>query len=161
MLPRMKPGFVSAHSPYWLGNHHRKLGRCQLRNHQWHCFPSWRLDSSTHKVPLESEINTKNWVAHASEIVTKTTSPTEAWIRHRTKTYWLGNRKRKLSRCRLRNHQWQCFPRWSLDSSAHTVPLDSEITIKKWVAHGSEIITETASLADARFCLCTQSRLSR
>jgi hypothetical protein len=32
--PQLKPWFFREQSPCWLGNHHRKLSSCRLRNHQ-------------------------------------------------------------------------------------------------------------------------------
>jgi hypothetical protein len=81
LLPQLTLGFISAHSPCWLGNRHHQLSRWRLRNHHRNCLHYWRLDWSVHTVPVESEIDTENWVAHASEIFSKTASPDEAWIR--------------------------------------------------------------------------------
>jgi len=52
--PQLSPGFVSAHSPCWLGNRHRKPSRCQLENCHRNYFPSWRFVSSTQTVPIDS-----------------------------------------------------------------------------------------------------------
>jgi len=63
LLPQLTRGFVSAKRPSWLPNRKRKLSRCRLRNNQWQCFQGWHMDSTGHKVPVDSEITSENWVA--------------------------------------------------------------------------------------------------
>jgi len=65
-------------------NHQRKLSRCRLKNHQQNYFHSWRMDSSAHTTPIDSEIINENWVATDSEIINETASTADAWIRQRT-----------------------------------------------------------------------------
>ena len=156
-----------------------KLNRSCVWNLHRNCFPSWSFDSSARTIPIDSVIVTEYCVADDWEIINKSASIADAWICRRKDTCRLQNREGKLSRCwlrnlqrdssthtvpvgrcRLRNHQRQCFHNWRVDSSAHKVPIDSDIASDKWVAHGSEIITETAAPTDARFCLRTQSHLT-
>jgi hypothetical protein len=79
-------GFVSAQSPCWIWNRKRKLSRCRLINRQGDCLPSWRLDSSTYTVPVDSEIITESGVAADSENINDSASKADAWIRQRTKS---------------------------------------------------------------------------
>ena len=88
--------------------------------------------------PCWSEIIIENWVPADLKPSTIVLPQLTRGFVIAQSPYWLGYRKRKLSSCRLRNHKWQCFPRWCLDSSAHTVPLDSKITTEKWVTHDSK-----------------------
>jgi hypothetical protein len=77
---------VSAHSPSWLGNRHRKLIRCRLENCHWNCFPSWHLVSSAHTVPVVSVIITENYVADDSDIINETSFIADACIGQRTQS---------------------------------------------------------------------------
>ena len=70
----------------WLGNHHRKLCSCRIRNHQQQCFQRWHVDSSAHKVHVDSKIESENWVAADSESINEIAFTTEAWIRPRTQS---------------------------------------------------------------------------
>jgi hypothetical protein len=158
-------GFVCAHSPCWLGNHKRKVSRCQLRKHQRDCLHSWSLDSSAHTVLVDLKIVSESLVATDSETINDIASTAIAWIHHLTKSMLTPNRKRKQSRCRLRNHQRDCLPSWSLDSSAHTVPVDSGNITESWVAADSETLNNSApSLmrwfvrAQSRGCLGNRKR---
>jgi hypothetical protein len=117
-------GFDSANSPYRLRNHHWKLSRCLLRNHQQNCFHWWHMDSTGQTVPM------------ASEISNATTSTGDAWIRQRKQP------------CGLRNHQRNRFHRWRMDSTALTTPVDSEIITDNWVVADSKIINQTASTVE-------------
>jgi hypothetical protein len=56
----------------------------------------------------------------------------------------LRNHQRKLSRCRLKNHQPNCFDGWCMDSTAQRALVDSKI------------INETASTGDAWIRQCKQ-----
>jgi len=40
----------------------------------------WRMDSSAHTTPVDSEIVNENWVATDLEIVIETASRNDAWI---------------------------------------------------------------------------------
>jgi len=91
LLPQLMPGFVCAHNPCWLDNHHRKRSRCRLVNCRRNRFPSWcfvpyartvlvdsviiPIDSV---IPVDSIIVTENVVAADLEIVAETASPAEA-----------------------------------------------------------------------------------
>ena len=125
LLSWLTHGFVSAYNPYWLRNRQRKLSRYQLRNHQWNYFHGWQMDSLAHTAPVDLEIINEIWVVVDSEIVNKTASMADAWIRQRTQPCCLINRQRKLSRYRLKNYQRNCFHGWRMDSSAHTTFIDS------------------------------------
>ena len=70
----------------WLGNHHRKLCSCRIRNHQRQCFRRWHMDSSAHKVHVDSEIESENWVVADSESINEIAFRIEAWIRPRTQS---------------------------------------------------------------------------
>jgi hypothetical protein len=87
-------------------NHQRKLSSDRLRNHQRHCFDSCHVDSSSHKVPINSEIASENWVAADSKTINETDSQLKPGFVRARSPYWLGKYYWKLSCCRLRNHQW-------------------------------------------------------
>jgi hypothetical protein len=66
-----------------------------------------------------------------------------------------------MSPCQLINHQLDFQHSRSMNSSPHTVHVDSEIDTENWVAADSKIVIETASPADAWFRLRAQSLLTR
>ena len=149
LLTRVTHGFNSANSPSGLRNNHRKQSRCRLRNPQQNCCHGWCMDSTAQKTQV------------ASEIINETASTGDAWIRHRNEPLLtqksstkllpmvthgfdsanspcgLRNNQWKLSWCRLRNPQWNCFHGWRIDSTTQKAPV------------ASEIINETASNGDA------------
>jgi hypothetical protein len=70
----------------WLGNCHRKLCSCQIRNHQRQCVQRWHVDSSAHKVHVDSKIESKKWVAADSESINETAFIAKSWIHPRTQS---------------------------------------------------------------------------
>jgi hypothetical protein len=62
------------------------LSLFQLENHHENFFPSWCLDLSVRKIPVDSVIVTKNGVAAALEIVDETASPADALFRMRAQS---------------------------------------------------------------------------
>jgi hypothetical protein len=147
--PLLKPGFVRAHSPCWLENRQRKLSSDGLRNHQRHCFDSYRVDSSSHKVHVDSKSQAKTESLPTQKPSTRLPPQLKPWFVCAHSPCWLGKRHRKLSSCRLRNPQQQCFQVLRVDSSGHKVAVASEIASEKWVAANSEGINDTASTAEA------------
>ena len=57
VLSLVTNGFVSPQSPCWLINSQGKLSRCLLRNNLRNCFQRWRMESSAHTAPVDSENN--------------------------------------------------------------------------------------------------------
>jgi len=80
LIPKVKPGFVSAHSPCWLRNSQRKLVRYQLRNHRLKTFQRWRVDSEVLAALVDSGKVNENWVGADWENINKTTSKGDAWF---------------------------------------------------------------------------------
>ena len=95
LLLNVTHGFVSQHSPYWLGKSHGKLSRCHLRNHHRNCFKSWPMDSLVPTAPLDSEIVKENREVALSEIDTKNVSKAEACIPQRTLPLFTHKESRK------------------------------------------------------------------
>jgi hypothetical protein len=115
LLPLVTQGFDSAKSTFRLKNYQQKLSSCRLINHQRNCFHGWRIDSKPQTAPGPHKSSTKllPWVRHGFDSAKSTCG--------------LRNYQRKLSHCRLRNHQQNCFYRWHMDSTAQTAPMASEI----------------------------------
>jgi hypothetical protein len=63
-------------------------------------------------------------------------------------TYWLRNDQQKLSRYALRNHHWNSFQRWRVDSKALAASVDSDKVNKNGIGAELEIINETPSTGD-------------
>jgi hypothetical protein len=141
LFPHITCGFVGAHNPSWLWNRQRKQSLFRLRIHQCYWLHNWRLDSSAHTIPVDSEIITDSWVAANSKTSTKLLPQLKRGFIRARSPRWLGSRHWKLSCSLLRNHQRNYFPSWRLDSSMHTSPVDSEIVNKNWVVDDSEIVT--------------------
>jgi len=148
-LPQVTHGFLSEHNLCWLINSQQKLSRCRLRNHHRKTFQRWHMDSWAPAAPVDSEKVKENWLGANLEIIIETTSKGDAWIRQHTHPCWFKNSQWKLSHCRLKNHQRNCFHRWPMDSSAPTTPVDSELMNENSGTTDSEIINKTISSGDA------------
>jgi hypothetical protein len=77
--------------PFLLRNSQWRLSRCRLRKSHRNCFHRLRMDSSTHIIPVDSEIVKENWVAADSEIITEIGSRADAWIHQRSQTLLTQN----------------------------------------------------------------------
>ena len=55
----------------------------------------WRMDSSDHTAPVDSQIVKENWVAAHSEIAPETTFRGDAWIGQPTQPLLTQNESRK------------------------------------------------------------------
>jgi len=76
-------------------------------------------------------------------------------------TYWLRNDQQKLSRYALRNHHWNSFQRWRVDSKALAASVDSDKVNENGVGAELEIINETPSIGDALIRKRSQPLLTR
>jgi hypothetical protein len=132
-LPELTHGFVSAHRPCWLRNSEGKLSRYRLRIHHRNWFPSWHMDLLVHTTFFDSGIVNESLVTADLKIITETASRADAWTRQRTHPCALWNSQRKLSRCWLRNHHWNCLKSWRMDSTSPTAPVNSETVKENWV----------------------------
>ena len=156
----LTPGLVSAHSPSWLRNRHRKLSRCRLKNHHQNYFPSWRLVSSAHTIPVVLVIITEN-LADDLEIINETASRVDAWIGQRTQSQLTQKSTPKTESLPPWKSSPTLLPSWHLVSSMRTVPIDSIIVTENRLADDSEIINKTAYTAEAWIRPCTESLLTR
>jgi hypothetical protein len=124
-------GFVSAHSPCWLRSSQRILSRCQFRNRAGRANTWIRLRTQ----PLLS----KKYSRKTESMSTQKSSPkllpqvTHGLVSAHSPC-WPKNSQGKLCRCRHRNHHRNYFEIWSMDSSAHTTPVDLEIVKENGVA---------------------------
>jgi hypothetical protein len=135
--------------PYWLRNNQWKLSHCRLQNCQRNRFQRWRVDSSAPVAPFDLEIVNKNWVATDSEIITKTPSKGDAWIRKRLQPLLSKKKSTKMKSVLTQQSSTKTFHRWCLDSWEHTTPFDSEIVNKNQADVDSEVINEIASTGEA------------
>jgi len=124
LLPLVTHGFDRANSPYG------------LRNQQRNYFHGWRMDSTA---------QTTLWTQKSS---TKPLPPVTHGFDSANNPCGLRNHHRQLSRCRLKNHQPNCFHGWGMDSTSQRALVGSKIINEIWVASDLEIINETASTGD-------------
>jgi len=111
LLTRLMHGFESTHSRWQLRNHQRKLSRCKLRNHQRNCVQGRIMDLTPQTALMGSEIIKENWVAAFFEIISKTASTSEAWIRQRKQPMWAQKSSKKTKSLPTQKSSTKLLPR--------------------------------------------------
>jgi hypothetical protein len=106
---RVTLGFYISNSPCGLRNHQLKLSRCRVRNHQRNCFHGWHMEITVQTASIDSKSSTKTESMPTQKSSTKLLPHVTNGFDITNSPYGLRNHQLKLTRCRCRNHQWNCF----------------------------------------------------